>query len=87
MHDSRVTPGRMVPSRGGVITSRPKSPHEIPVTKGVSQIRTITIFAFDHNEEIHTSGLGDFHPQKITISVTEEPEDLLITFSRCFLLG
>lgn len=29
MHDSRVTPGRMVPSRGGVMTSRPKNPHEM----------------------------------------------------------
>jgi len=25
VHDSRVTPGRMVPSRGGVMTSRPKA--------------------------------------------------------------
>jgi hypothetical protein len=86
MHDSRVTPGRMVPSSGGVMTSRPNSLHEMPVTKRSFHTRTVSVFALDHNEEVHASSLSDFHSQRISVPVAEEPENLLVTLFRGFLL-
>ena len=58
-----------------------------PVEEYSFHVRTVSVFAFDHNEEVHASGFGDFHSQKILVPVTKEPEDLLITLSRGFLLG
>lgn len=68
------------------MTSKPESPHEVPAVEYVCQVRTASVFAFDYNEEVHTSGLSDFHPHKLLVPVTKEPEDLLVTFFRCFLL-
>ena len=86
MHDSLVTPGRMVPSKGGVMTSRPKNPHETLVSKYGFSARTVSVFAFDHNEEVHASSLSDFHFQGFSILVTEEPENLFVTLFRSLLL-
>ena len=61
MHDSLVTPGRTVPSRGGVMTSISKNPHEIPATEHAFHVHTISAFTSYHDEEVHASCLGDFH--------------------------
>ena len=86
MYDSQITPGRMVPPRGDMTTSRPKNPHEMLVAKHDSYARTISVFVFGHNEELHASSLSDFHSQKILIPITNEPENLIVTLFRDFLL-
>ena len=48
--------------------------------------RTISVLAFDNHEEVHASSLGDFHSQKISIPITNEPENLIVTLFRGFLL-
>ena len=68
------------------MTSRPKNLHELLVAKHDFYARTVSIFALDHNEKVHASSLSDFHSQKIPIPVTEEPENLIVTLFRGFLL-
>ena len=85
IHDSR-DPRRMVPSRGGVMTSRPKSLHKMFLENQGFYARTISVLAFDNHEVVHASSLGDFHSQKIATPVTEEPENLIVTLFRSFLL-
>ena len=68
------------------MTSRPKNLHEMFVAKHDFHARTVSVFAFDHNEEVHASSLSDFHFQGISIPVTEEPENLFVTLFRGFLL-
>jgi len=50
-------------------------------------VHTVPVFAFDHNEEIHASGLCDLHTKKISTSIAKKPEDLLIPLLCGFLLG
>jgi len=69
------------------MTSRPNSRDEMTVAEYGFHTPTVSVFAFDHNEEVHTPSLGDFHTQKISAPVTKEPENLLVTPFRSFLLG
>ena len=86
MYGSRIVPGRMVPPRGSVTTSGSGNLYEMLVAKHDFRARTVSVFAFDHNEEVHASSLGDFHSQKISIPITDESENLSVTLFRGFPL-
>jgi len=69
------------------MTSRPNSRGEMTVAEYFFHALTVSVFSFNHNEEVHAPSLSDFHIQKISIPTTKEPENLLVTPFRGFLLG
>ena len=85
MHDSRVTPGRTVPSRWGVVTSKPKRLDKSLVGHHL-YTRTVSAFAPDRDKEVHSPSFSHSHAQEISAPVAEESENLLIAYFCGFLL-
>lgn len=87
--DWRVTPGRMIPSRGGVTNSLSGTDthththkHEWPTTASsrTSRVVLTSILISPIDEEVHGSDLGDL----LLFSV--QPQDLLTAAFQCLIL-
>jgi len=81
-HEARVTPGKIVPSNGGVKTSKPTHivSSRVAITS-VRSTRTMTVRAVEHDKDIHRAPLGHLPV------LAKQPQHLVVALRGCLALG